>query len=266
MRGSERRLVVLFLCGDLMTGRGVDQILPFPSEPQLYESAVSSPLEYVELAERVSGRIPRHVGFDYIWGDALAVLEQARPDGRIVNLETAITASARACASHAGSQAHSRSHRPLSRRPAGGDESRTARTPVGGSAVPGTRAPRLEPVLPLAAGLFRQLSGCGAQLRGSFARRACGSRIEVRCARRSSSHILSWWALAAGTRHRLRRLASAERHSSSWRESRLLCFWFGERQTCFTHRLSSRSMWQAPFHVAWSCGGAPWFLEDASRP
>lgn len=29
--------VTLFLCGDVMTGRGIDQILPHPSAPQLYE-------------------------------------------------------------------------------------------------------------------------------------------------------------------------------------------------------------------------------------
>jgi poly-gamma-glutamate synthesis protein (capsule biosynthesis protein) len=29
--------VTLFLCGDVMTGRGVDQILPHPSKPELHE-------------------------------------------------------------------------------------------------------------------------------------------------------------------------------------------------------------------------------------
>jgi poly-gamma-glutamate synthesis protein (capsule biosynthesis protein) len=45
----------------------------------------------VALAETASGRIRRPVGFDYIWGDALAELEARRPDVRIVNLETAVT-------------------------------------------------------------------------------------------------------------------------------------------------------------------------------
>jgi poly-gamma-glutamate capsule biosynthesis protein CapA/YwtB (metallophosphatase superfamily) len=74
-----------------MTGRGVDQILPHPCPPQLYESYVRSALSYVALAERVSGPIPRPVSFDYIWGDALTVLERMQPDARIVNLETAVT-------------------------------------------------------------------------------------------------------------------------------------------------------------------------------
>jgi poly-gamma-glutamate synthesis protein (capsule biosynthesis protein) len=92
-----RDAVSLFLCGDVMTGRGIDQILRFHNEPQLFEPQARSALEYVELAERVSGPIPRHVGFDYIWGDALELLEQAQPDGRIINLETAVTTHSGAC-------------------------------------------------------------------------------------------------------------------------------------------------------------------------
>jgi poly-gamma-glutamate synthesis protein (capsule biosynthesis protein) len=83
--------VSLFLCGDVMTARGVDQILPRPGEPHLRESYLRSAIEYVKLAERASGPIPRPVGFDYIWGDALAEWERVRPDLRIANLETAVT-------------------------------------------------------------------------------------------------------------------------------------------------------------------------------
>ncbi|MGA8034301.1 MAG: CapA family protein [Casimicrobiaceae bacterium] len=81
----------LFLCGDVMTGRGIDQILPHPGRPQLYEPYMRSAQGYVDLAEQASGPIPHPVGFDYIWGDALAVLDREHPDARIVNLETAIT-------------------------------------------------------------------------------------------------------------------------------------------------------------------------------
>jgi poly-gamma-glutamate synthesis protein (capsule biosynthesis protein) len=28
--------ITLFLCGDVMTGRGIDQALPHPSRPQLF--------------------------------------------------------------------------------------------------------------------------------------------------------------------------------------------------------------------------------------
>jgi poly-gamma-glutamate synthesis protein (capsule biosynthesis protein) len=30
-------LLTLFLCGDVMTGRGVDQVLPHPGDPELRE-------------------------------------------------------------------------------------------------------------------------------------------------------------------------------------------------------------------------------------
>ena len=83
----------LFLCGDVMTGRGIDQILASPSEPRIHEGYLQSALDYVKLAERASGPIPRAVAPSYIWGDALAELERFRPDQRIINLETAVTRS-----------------------------------------------------------------------------------------------------------------------------------------------------------------------------
>jgi poly-gamma-glutamate synthesis protein (capsule biosynthesis protein) len=85
--------VKLFLGGDVMTGRGIDQILPHPSKPHIEEPLMKSALGYVELAERVSGRIPRRAESSYIWGDALEELARAKPDWRIVNLETSITTS-----------------------------------------------------------------------------------------------------------------------------------------------------------------------------
>lgn len=85
----------LFLGGDLMTGRGIDQILPYPSAPGLYERWVRDARDYVVLAERVNGPIPRPVPFDYVWGEGLAEIERQRPALRIVNLETGITLSGR---------------------------------------------------------------------------------------------------------------------------------------------------------------------------
>ncbi|MCW5748072.1 MAG: CapA family protein [Alphaproteobacteria bacterium] len=84
----------LFLCGDVMIGRGIDQILPHPCAPRLYERGVASALDYVALAESRSGPIARAVDADYVWGAALDVLARCRPDVRIVNLETSITRSA----------------------------------------------------------------------------------------------------------------------------------------------------------------------------
>jgi poly-gamma-glutamate synthesis protein (capsule biosynthesis protein) len=85
--------ICLFLCGDVMTGRGIDQILPHPNNPVLYETYVRDAREYVHLAEAVHGPIPRRVGFEYIWGEALFELERAGTDVRIINLETSITTS-----------------------------------------------------------------------------------------------------------------------------------------------------------------------------
>lgn len=86
-------LVKLFLSGDVMTGRGVDQILPQPCDPIIHEPAVASAREYVALAEAANGPIPRPVDFAYVWGDALAEIEARSPDARIVNLETSVTTS-----------------------------------------------------------------------------------------------------------------------------------------------------------------------------
>ncbi|WP_439684814.1 CapA family protein [Cupriavidus oxalaticus] len=83
----------LFLCGDVMTGRGIDQILAHPSEPLLHESYVHSALDYVRLAERKAGPIARPVAPAYPWGDALAELDRRGAWPRIANLETAITTS-----------------------------------------------------------------------------------------------------------------------------------------------------------------------------
>ena len=83
----------LFLCGDVMTGRGVDQALSHSVNPVLYEPYVRDAREYVYLAEKAHGSIPRPLSFDYIWGDALPELERAEVDFRIVNLETAVTSA-----------------------------------------------------------------------------------------------------------------------------------------------------------------------------
>jgi poly-gamma-glutamate capsule biosynthesis protein CapA/YwtB (metallophosphatase superfamily) len=91
VRSSES--ISIFLGGDVMTGRGIDQILPHPGNPALYESFVRDARRYVELAEMVNGPITRQTEFDYIWGDALEELERAGTDVRIINLETSITES-----------------------------------------------------------------------------------------------------------------------------------------------------------------------------
>jgi poly-gamma-glutamate synthesis protein (capsule biosynthesis protein) len=86
-------VVVLCLTGDVMTGRGVDQILPAAGDPQLWEQNAASARDYVALAEAASGTIPEPVDWSWPWGDALRVLDERAPDLRIVNLETSITSS-----------------------------------------------------------------------------------------------------------------------------------------------------------------------------
>jgi poly-gamma-glutamate synthesis protein (capsule biosynthesis protein) len=85
--------VTLFLCGDVMTGRGIDQILPMPCDPAIREPYMDSALGYVQLAEEANGPIPRPVEASYIWGDALAEFQRVKPQARIINLETAVTCS-----------------------------------------------------------------------------------------------------------------------------------------------------------------------------
>ncbi|RST05323.1 CapA family protein [Streptomyces sp. WAC05374] len=83
--------VTLFLCGDVMLGRGVDQILPRPGAPALKESYIRDARAYVELAEAANGPVPWPVPPAWPWGDALRVLDGAAVDVRVVNLETSVT-------------------------------------------------------------------------------------------------------------------------------------------------------------------------------
>ena len=76
----------LFLFGDVMTGRGIDQALPHSVNPVLYEPYVRDAREYVRLGEKSHGAIRRPLRFDYIWGDALRELDGAKVDLRIANL------------------------------------------------------------------------------------------------------------------------------------------------------------------------------------
>jgi len=85
--------VTLFLCGDVMSGRGIDQILPHSCAPRIHEPYLQDARDYVALGERLNGRVSRPVSYSYVWGDALAELAAMAPDVRIVNLETAVTTS-----------------------------------------------------------------------------------------------------------------------------------------------------------------------------
>ncbi|HEY8330189.1 MAG TPA: CapA family protein [Pseudomonas sp.] len=81
----------LFLLGDVMPARGIDQILPHPGDPRLYEDYVHDARDYVVLAEQRCGPIERPVDFAYVWGDALGELQRRQPQIRLINLESAVT-------------------------------------------------------------------------------------------------------------------------------------------------------------------------------
>lgn len=85
--------ISLLVCGDVMTGRGIDQVLPHPGNPQLFEPSIHDARDYVRLAEEINGPFPHPVDFAYLWGDTLAALREARTDARIINLETSLTSS-----------------------------------------------------------------------------------------------------------------------------------------------------------------------------
>lgn len=91
--GNVATRIRLFLAGDVMLGRGIDQILPHSVNPRLKEPAVSDARQYVELARAAGASIPESVSLDYVWGDALAELKNRSPRYRIINLETSITTS-----------------------------------------------------------------------------------------------------------------------------------------------------------------------------
>ena len=92
-RSPLHNMISLFLCGDVMTGRGIDQVMDYPSDPVIYEPYMRNAYGYVQLAEQANGPIPKPVDYSYIWGDALALLTDIKPDLRIINLETSVTTS-----------------------------------------------------------------------------------------------------------------------------------------------------------------------------
>lgn len=91
-RGMTSGVVTLFVCGDVMLGRGVDQILARPGDRHCGSYAEDAQ-SYVRLAESINGPIPAPVPPSWPWGEALRLLDSAAPDVRIVNLETSVTRS-----------------------------------------------------------------------------------------------------------------------------------------------------------------------------
>jgi len=93
MQSIQAKPICLFLCGDVMTGRGIDQALPHPGDPTLHEPSLHDARDYVQLDERPHGPISRPMDFEHIWGDALGELKQSGTNVKIINLETSVTTS-----------------------------------------------------------------------------------------------------------------------------------------------------------------------------
>lgn len=85
--------VHLALAGDVMLGRGVDQLWSSCSKPLLHERVVRDARQYVAMAEQRHGVIAKPVDHAYPWGEALAALLHPSSQITLVNLESAITRS-----------------------------------------------------------------------------------------------------------------------------------------------------------------------------
>jgi hypothetical protein len=95
--GGDAPVITVGLCGDVMTGRGVDQALPHAGDPKLHEPWVRDARGYLRLAAEHSGAFDIPVDYAYIWGDAIEEFERADPDVRVINLETSITRATYRC-------------------------------------------------------------------------------------------------------------------------------------------------------------------------
>ncbi|MFB8272045.1 CapA family protein [Streptomyces sp. NPDC055955] len=96
-RGTDREVTVC-LAGDVMLGRGIDQVLRYPGDPRLTEPWVTDARMYVEMAETAHGPVPQPVDNDWPWGDLLEELRAeaqraAGPSAWVLNLETSVTRS-----------------------------------------------------------------------------------------------------------------------------------------------------------------------------
>ena len=86
-------LIALFMCGDVMTGRGIDQVMPHSCDPKLYEHFMKSAKGYVGLSEDKNGMIQKPISYSYFCGDALDEMKRMIADTRIFYLEPSVTKS-----------------------------------------------------------------------------------------------------------------------------------------------------------------------------
>ena len=87
--------ITVLMVGDVMLGRGIDMIQEQSCNPVLYEANGLNAHDYVKLAVEQNGTLPdkSERGVDYVWGDAIGILDEKNPDVRIINLETSVTTS-----------------------------------------------------------------------------------------------------------------------------------------------------------------------------
>lgn len=86
-------MLKLFLCGDVMLGRAIDQLFKYKNDPTLYESFVKSALYYLPPTMKKYSNPNTYVNYDYIWNSLLSNKFYTNSDLRIINLETSITTS-----------------------------------------------------------------------------------------------------------------------------------------------------------------------------
>ena len=63
--------MIIFFCGDVMLGRGIDQILTHKSDPHLYESYLTTAQQYVPIAMKSYTTENKSVPNTYVWGKLL---------------------------------------------------------------------------------------------------------------------------------------------------------------------------------------------------
>lgn len=90
---SKGQKVKLFLAGDVMLGRGIDQAMRESVDPVLYEAYVKDAGDYIKLAERKNGKLRLPLSSEHVWGDALREWKEQAPNLKLINLETSITTS-----------------------------------------------------------------------------------------------------------------------------------------------------------------------------
>lgn len=83
----------LFLGGDVMLGRAVDQLFKYKNDATLYESYVKIATYYLPDAMKRFITLNGYVDDDYVWGDLLTSKLFRNADLKIINLETSVTTS-----------------------------------------------------------------------------------------------------------------------------------------------------------------------------